>query len=352
LGAKPPPKGRGALGNPGSRYLSHTTETVDDGWHSNAPPPLRTTLSVDHVRSALSWNDAPDIPFDRSLNPYRGCEHGCIYCYARPYHAWIDLSPGLDFESRLFHKPDLPERLRDELGNRSYRPAPIVIGTATDAYQPIEHTLELTRRTIEVLLDCRHPFTIITKSALIERDTDLLGATADLGLARVILSITTLQPGLARTMEPRAASPTRRLQTIATLAKQGIPVGIMIAPIVPVLTDHELERLMAAGREAGACAACYSLLRLPGEVSGLFREWLDETAPDASKHVMNRLRETHGGLEQERRFGARMTGSGVYADLMLQRFRLAERRLGFGPPPPLRCDLFRPPDRHGQLSLF
>ncbi|EXJ13334.1 PA0069 family radical SAM protein [Imhoffiella purpurea] len=352
MSEKPRPWGRGALGNPGSRYLSHATESVDDGWHRDDPPPLRTSLSVEHARSALSWNDSPDVPFDRSLNPYRGCEHGCIYCYARPYHARVDLSPGLDFESRLFHKPDLPERLRDELGARSYRPAPVAIGTATDAYQPVERELELTRRTIEVLLECRHPFSIITKSALIERDADLIGAAAEQGLAQVVFSLTTLQTKLARTMEPRAASPARRLEAMARLAEHGIPVGIMVAPIVPVLTDHELERLMAAGRVAGARSACYSLLRLPGEVSGLFSEWLKTMEPDAYDHVMNRLREAHGGLDRDERFGTRMRGAGVYADLMSQRFALAARRLGLGPAAPLRCDLFRPPGRHGQLSLF
>ena len=348
-----PLKGRGASANVANRYHAEIRETVEDGWTRDETSAPQTSLAVDHARSALSWNDSPDIPFDRSVNPYRGCEHGCIYCYARPSHAWLDLSPGLDFESRLFFKPDLPERLREELMAPSYRPAPIAIGSNTDAYQPAEREQRLTRRVIELLLECGHPFAVITKSALIERDLDLIGAAAEAGIAHVAISLTTLQPELARRMEPRAASPSRRLRVMETLASRGIPVRVMVAPIVPVLTDHELEGLLRAGREAGASAACYILLRLPREVSPLFQQWLREAAPDSVDHVMNRLREARGDADYDSRFGTRMTGTGVYADLLAQRFRLACRRLSLATTPAnLRCDLFRPAALHGQLSLF
>ncbi|NEV64860.1 PA0069 family radical SAM protein [Thiorhodococcus minor] len=347
------PKGRGALGNCPNRYHAEHTERLDDGWHQEEPPPLRTSLGVDHARSAISWNDSPDIPFDRSINPYRGCEHGCIYCYARPSHAWLDLSPGLDFERRLFYKPDLPERLREALSAKSYKPAPMAIGSITDAYQPVEREQRLTRRVIEILCECRHPFTVITKSALIERDLDLIGDAAQMGIAQVAVSLTTLQPDLARRMEPRAATPQRRLAMIERLSAQGIQVRLMVAPILPVLTDHELETLMRAGRDAGASAACYVLLRLPREVSPLFRQWLREVAPDSFDHVMNRLREAHGDRDYDSQFGRRMTGTGVYANLLAQRFDLACRRLGLAHgAPDLRTDLFDAAALHGQLSLF
>ncbi|NEX20828.1 PA0069 family radical SAM protein [Thiorhodococcus mannitoliphagus] len=347
------PKGRGATGNVPNRYHERTTERCDDGWHQEDLPPLRTSLGVDRARSAISWNDSPDIPFDRSVNPYRGCEHGCIYCYARPSHAWLDLSPGLDFESRLFYKPDLPERLREALSAKSYKPAPMAIGSITDAYQPIEREQGLTRQIIEILCESRHPFAVITKSALIERDLDLIGAAAQAGIAQVAVSLTTLQPALARQMEPRAATPIRRLKVIERLAERGIPVRLMVAPIVPVLTDHELETLMRAGREAGASAACYVLLRLPRELSSLFRQWLQEVAPDSFDHVMNRLREAHGDHDYDSEFGHRMTGTGVYADLLAQRFDLACRRLGLQHGiPDLRSDRFDAAALHGQLSLF
>ncbi len=314
---------------------------------------MRTSLGIDRARSAISWNDSPDIPFDRAVNPYRGCEHGCIYCYARPSHAWLDLSPGLDFESRLFYKPDLPRLLREELAAGSYRPAPMTVGSITDVYQPVESEQGLTRRVVELLVECRHPFVIVTKSALVERDLDLIGEAAEAGIVQVAITITTLDPELARRMEPRAATPGRRLRTLERLSRHGVPTRVMVAPIVPVLTDHELERLLAAGREAGATGACYVLLRLPKEVSPLFRQWLTEVAPGAFDHVMNRLREAHGGRDYDSRFGHRMRGSGVYADLIAQRFRLACRRLALADRPhSLRLDLFRPPTRSGQLSLL
>lgn len=349
---KPRQRGRGASSNPPSRYLDRTAEPVEDGWLPDEPPPPATTVSVERSRSAITWNDSPDIPFDRSVNPYRGCEHGCIYCYARPSHAWLDLSPGLDFETRLYQRPDLPERLRAELAARSYRPAPIAIGSVTDAYQPIERELGLTRRIIELLIECRHPFSIVTKSALVERDLDLLAPAAEAGIVQVAVSLTTLQPDLARRMEPRAASPARRLRTLEALSRRGVPVWVMMAPIVPVLTDHEIERLLAAAREAGALSADSVLLRLPREVSPLFRQWLSESYPDAFDHVMNRLREARAGRDNDGRFGDRMSGTGVYAELLAQRFRLACRRLGFPGLPGLRSDGFRPPSPHGQLSLF
>jgi DNA repair photolyase len=345
-------KGRAALTNPPDRYQARSSEELDDGWHRDDAGTVHTSLEIDHARAAISWNASPDIPYDRAVNPYRGCEHGCIYCYARPSHAWLDLSPGLDFESRLFHRPDLPERLRDELAARSYRPAPLAIGSVTDAYQPVERDLGLTRRVLELLVDCRHPFTIVTKSALVERDMDLIGEAADQGTAQVAISLTTLQHDLAQRMEPRAASPARRLRSIEQLSRRGIPVAVMVAPLIPVLTDHELERLLTAGHDAGAVAAGYALLRLPGEVSPLFRQWLMDLAPERFDRVMNRVCETHRGRDGDSRFGHRMGGDGPYADILAQRFRLASRRLGLNEPPALRSDRFRPPDRHGQLSLF
>ena len=345
-------KGRAALGNPANRYHTQVTVPANDGWPTDDRPVLRTTLGVDRARSAISWNDSPDIPFDRAVNPYRGCEHGCIYCYARPSHAWLDLSPGLDFESRLFQRPDLPERLRDELAAPGYRPAPMAIGSMTDAYQPVERDLGLTRRVLELLVISGHPFTVVTKSALVERDADLIAEAAQSGTAAVAISLTTLQPALARRMEPRAATPARRLQAMEYLSARGIPVCLMVAPLVPVLTDPELERLLTAGREAGAGSADYVLLRLPLEVAPIFREWLREVAPDSYPRVMNRIREAHGGRDYDSRFGTRMTGRGAYAELLGQRFRLACRRLGYEDRPPLRCERFRPPAIAGQLTLF
>jgi len=346
------PRGRGAADNPLNRYHTRHTEGFDDGWTEPERSPLRTRVEVDHARAAISYNDSPDIPFGRSVNPYRGCEHGCIYCYARPTHAWLDLSPGLDFESRLLARPDLPEQLTAELAVRSYRPAPLALGAITDAYQPIEREYRITRRVLQVLADARHPTLVVTKSALVERDIDLLGDLARDRLVEVAVSLTTLQRPLARALEPRAAAPQRRLQVIERLSAAGIPVRVLIAPVIPVLNEPEIEALLKAAHAAGARSADYVLLRLPLEVAPLFRDWLERHHPDAARRVMQHIRDSRGGRDNDSRFGHRMCGSGAYADLIRQRFTLAARRLGLGDGPPLRCDLFRRPSPGGQLSLL
>jgi len=346
------PRGRGAADNPHNRYQARRTEGFDDGWTEQERNPLRTQVGMDRARTAISYNDSPDIPFDRSVNPYRGCEHGCIYCYARPTHAWLDLSPGLDFESRLFARPDLPERLAAELAARGYRPAPLALGAITDAYQPIEREHRITRRVLQVLADARHPTLVVTKSALVERDLDLLRDLARDQLVEVAVSLTTLQRPLARTLEPRAAAPQRRLQVIERLSAAGIPVRALIAPVIPVLNEPEIEDLLKAARAAGAQSADYVLLRLPLEVSALFRDWLVRHHPDAARRVMQHIQDSRGGRDNDSRFGHRMCGSGAYADLIRQRFSLAARRLGLGAGPQLRCDLFRRPAPGGQLSLL
>lgn len=345
-------RGRGAVANPPSRFAAQHAEPWDDGWHQEPLPPLRTEVAADASRSVISWNDSPDIPFDRSVNPYRGCEHGCVYCYARPGHAWLGLSPGLDFETRLLAKHDAAALLRGELAAPGYRCGPIALGAVTDAYQPVERALRITRSLLETLAELRHPLTIVTKSALIERDLDLLVDLARDGLVNVHLSLTTLRSELARRLEPRAASPQRRLEAIARLRSAGIPVGVLVAPVVPVLTDPELEAVLGAAREAGAGAAAYVLLRLPLEVAELFRGWLDAHAPGQAAHVMARVREARGGRDNDPAFGRRMVGTGAYAELIARRFGLAARRLGYADLPPLRTDLFRRPARGGQLALF
>jgi DNA repair photolyase len=349
-------RGRGAASNPPNRYHPHQVEAQDDGWGSleENPPALKTTLQADTSRSVITRNQSPDIPFDRSINPYRGCEHGCIYCYARPSHAWLDLSPGLDFESRLLHKPDAPELLRRELARAGYRCAPIALGSNTDAYQPVEREQRLTRRILEVLDECAHPVMLITKSALIERDLDILGRMAKRDLVQVAISFSTTDPGLARRLEPRAASPGRRLESLGRLAQAGIPVGVLVAPVIPVLSDGELERILQQARERGASFCRYVLLRLPGEVAPLFQSWLEEHAPGQADRVMNRLRDCRQGEVNSSRFGDRMTGSGDYAGLIAQRFHLTARRLGYsdGPGPALSCEGFRPPSEGRQMALF
>jgi DNA repair photolyase len=347
-------KGRGATTSPDNRYAEWRREAEDDGWGilEETAPPLRTTVQPEASRRIITYNDSPDIPFDRSVNPYRGCEHGCIYCFARPSHAWLDLSPGLDFESRLFYKPEAAELLRQELGRGSYRPAPLALGINTDAYQPIERRLQVTRALLEVLHETRHPVSIVTKSALIERDLDLLGPMAAQGLVEVALSVTTLDPALARVMEPRAASPARRLQAIRRLSDAGVPVSVLVAPVVPVLNDAELEGVLAAVRQAGAVDAGYVVLRLPHELKELFTSWLEEHFPDRAAHVMARIRDLRGGRDYDPAFGKRLRGEGVYAQLIRQRFEGAYRRLGFPGTGELRCDHFRPPEQGGQLGLF
>lgn len=349
-------QGRGAAGQPANRYAAMRRKAEDDGWGSADEPlaPLATTLTAERSCSVISYNRSPDVGFDRSINPYRGCEHGCVYCFARPTHAYLDLSPGLDFESRLFHKPDAPDILRRELAARGYRCAPIAVGINTDAYQPVERRLRLTRRILEVLVECRHPFTIVTKSALIERDLDLLVEAAGRGGASVMFSFSTLRRDLARRLEPRAASPQRRLEALARLAQAGVPVGVLAAPCIPGLTDDELDTILAEARDAGAASAGYVLLRLPLEVRELFRAWLRDHQPLREERVMSLIRGAHEGREYDAAFGKRMTGTGVYADMIAQRFRLAVRRLGFGPGPELDCAGFVPPARGApaQLSLL
>jgi len=339
------PRGRGARSNPDNRYESVTREAVDDGWGSldEDLPPLRTHLSVDTSRTVITYNQSPDVGFDRSINPYRGCEHGCVYCFARPSHAYLGLSPGLDFETRLFYKPDAAAQLRKELAAPGYRCAPIAVGINTDGYQPVERKLGLTRAILEVLRDCDHPLTVITKSMLIERDIDILAPMAAKGLVHVSVSVTTLRHELARKLEPRATAPRRRVEIIRNLHDAGIPVGVMVAPTIPVLTDSELEDILAAARAAGADSAGYVLLRLPHEVKDLFREWLAEHAPTQAAHVMERIRDSRRGKDYQAEFGMRMRGSGVYADLIAQRFRLAHQRLGFDGGRDLTARLFRPP---------
>jgi DNA repair photolyase len=350
--SKDNPRGRGASDNPGNRYCQHETFSFDDGWGTQEARKLRTQVGVDHSRKAISYNDSPDIPFDRSINPYRGCEHGCIYCYARPTHAWLGLSPGLDFESRLFTRPDLPQLLRAELASPAYRPAPVALGAITDAYQPIERERRISRQVLEILTKTRHPTLIVTKSALVERDMDLLVDLAEERLVEVAISLTTLQRPLARTLEPRAAAPHRRLQLIETLSAAGIPVRAMIAPIIPVLTEPEIEALLQAAFDAGARSATYVLLRLPLEVAPLFRDWLDRHHPDAARRVMKHIQDTRGGRDNDSHFGHRLRGSGGYPDLIAQRFALRSRKLGFGPGQHLSCEQFLAPSQNGQLSLF
>lgn len=350
-----PLKGRGATGNPDNRFDALSVEAVDDGWGSLDAPaePLRTEVRADSARSVITYNQSPDIPFDRSINPYRGCEHGCVYCFARPTHAYLGLSPGLDFESRLFYKRDAAARLREELARPGYRPAPVALGINTDAYQPLERRLRVTREILETLAECGHPVTLVTKSALIERDLDVLAELAARDLVHVMVSITTLERELARRMEPRAAAPQRRLQVVERLRAAGVPVGVLIAPLIPVLTDAELETILQAARDAGALAAGYVLLRLPHEVHSLFEDWLAAHYPLAAAHVMSRLRDCRGGRAYDARFGTRMRGEGIYADLIAQRFRTVCRRLGFGDLPELDCGRFRAPAGHrDQLTLF
>jgi DNA repair photolyase len=351
----PTPRGRGSARRPDSRFLAWRREETDDGWSRDEDdPPPRTEVQEDTARSVITYNDSPDIPFDRSINPYRGCEHGCAYCFARPSHAYLGLSPGLDFETRLFCKTDAAARLEEELSRPGYRPAPIALGVNTDAWQPVERQLGVTRQVLAVLARCRHPVFTLTKSALIERDVDLLAGMAADGLAGVMVSVTTLQPALARRLEPRAATPARRLETIRRLTAAGIPVGVLFAPIIPALNDHELEAVLAAAKEAGASSAGMVLLRLPHELKELFADWLDHHEPDRAEHVMSLIAQMRGGRLNDPRFGSRMRGEGVLAELHARRLEQARRRLGLTRQlPALRCDLFTPPPRPGpQGELF
>lgn len=353
--SSPARKGRGAGLAPDPRYLELAREAFDDGWGGGdeEAPRLATTVTVEHARTIVNRNRSPDIPFELSINPYRGCEHGCSYCYARPAHAFVDLSPGLDFESRLFAKPNAPALLRAELAAPGYRVSPIALGGNTDAYQPVERKLRITRGIVEVLSETRHPFTIVTKSALVERDLDLLALAATRGLVQVFLSITTLDRELARRMEPRAAAPQRRLQTLARLAAAGVPAGVMFAPAIPGLNDEDLEAVLEAASQAGACHAGYVLLRLPREVNPIFQDWLDRHYPLRARRVMGLVRAMRGGAESDSRFGSRLTGTGVFAQLIRARFARACARHGLDRS---RHDLdtsqFIPPTKDGQLTLF
>lgn len=347
------------MSNATGRFERHAREAVHDGWDFgfDEAPRVATEVTYETVRSAFARNTSPDIPFDRSLNPYRGCEHGCVYCYARPSHAYMNLSAGLDFETKLFAKADLPAVLERALRKPSYRPAPVMIGANTDPYQPIERDLKITRGLLEVLSDYSHPVCIITKSANIVRDLDILGPMAEKGLAAVGYSLTTLDSALARALEPRAATPTRRLKTIEALSAAGVPVCVMAAPMIPALNDFELEAILKSARDAGALEAAYILLRLPGELEGLFGEWLDVHAPDRKARVLSLLSQSRGGGLNDPRFGARMTGCGVHAKLLSQRFHLACAKVGLKAAEPggtsLRCDLFARPPRPGdQMALF
>lgn len=353
-------KGRGSVTNETGRFEPNTREAVADGWDFVDPdlPPLRTTVTAEAARTVISTNRSPDIPFDKSINPCRGCEHGCVYCYARPTHAYLGMSPGLDFESRLVVKEGAAERLESELRKPGYRPSPIMLGANTDPYQPIERTHRITRSILEVLAAFNHPVLIATKSAMVARDLDILGPMAAKGLAAVGISVTTLNGTLARTLEPRAATPARRLDTIARLAAGGVPVSVLASPMIPSLNDHELEAILEAARDAGATAASYILLRLPLELKDLFSDWLQAHAPDRARHVLNRLRESRDGQLYVSDFASRMKGRGVHADLLKQRFQLACRKLGLeghgmGTGRALDLSQFAPPPKAGdQMSLF
>jgi len=350
------PGGRGARSNVAGRYEPATREIFHDGWDSpNDPPirPLRTVLIPEKPKTIVSRHNSPDISFEASINPYQGCEHGCIYCYARPSHAFWGLSPGLDFESRIFFKPDAARLLEEEFARPRYTPVPIVIGGNTDPYQPAERDKEITRSLLKVFLKRRHPVLLITKSALIARDLDLLQQLAAQRLTRVAVSVTTLDRTLARQMEPRAATPERRIWAIEQLTKAGVPVTIMTAPIVPGLTEHEVERLLERGAEAGATSAAYVLLRLPNEIADLFKEWLATSRPDAAARVMSLMRQSSGGKDYDSRWGVRQRGTGPMAQLIARRFRKACERLGLNEErEKLRTDLFIRPADSSQLSLF
>jgi len=348
-------RGRGAVTNVSGRYEPIARVAEDDGWESLAElPAFKTSITVEKPRTIITTNQSPDIPFDRSINPYRGCEHGCIYCFARPTHAYMGLSPGLDFETKLYAKEGAAELLERELSAPSYTPRMIAIGTNTDPYQPIERERKIMRSLLEVLAKFKHPVGIVTKSALVTRDIDILGPMAELGLVKVHLSITTLDPTLARTMEPRAATPSKRLDTVRRLIDAGIPTGVMVAPLIPSLNDHEIERILEAAKDAGALEANYIFLRLPLEIRDLFREWLLEHHPGKLRHVLSLVQTARGGKDYVARFGERMTGEGPYAELIAQRFRLATERLGLNRQRlRLRNDLFERPARAGdQMSLF
>jgi DNA repair photolyase len=350
-------KGRGALSNPPVRFESTVVEKTDDGWYQEeeGTASLSQTVLPDHAKSVITTNNSPDVGFDQSINPYRGCSHGCVYCFARPTHAYLGLSPGLDFESKLFYKDNAVELLRAELSARNYQAKTIALGINTDGWQPLEKQMEVTRSVLAVLAETRHPISIVTKSALIVRDLDLLQDMARDRLVSVMLSITTLDNDIKRTLEPRTASPQARLKVLEQLSAAGVPVGVMVAPVIPSLTDHEMEHILEASKNAGATRAAYTLLRLPHEVKDLFREWLAEHYPDRAQHVMSIINQSRGGKDYQSEFGTRMVGTGVFAELLRKRFQVAKRKLGFDTPDErfnLRTDLFRPPaSNRAQMTL-
>jgi len=347
-------RGRGAPANRTGRFEAEQREPFNDGWTDEEPAPTTTIVAEERARTIISRNTSPDIPFDRSINPYRGCEHGCAYCYARPSHAYLGLSPGVDFESRLFAKFNAAELLEQELGAPNYQCRLIALGANTDPYQPIERNRKITRAILEVLHRTRHPVGIVTKSDLVTRDLDLLVPMARDGLVRVAISVTTLDRALARALEPRAPTPEKRLAAIRTLAEAGVPVTVLFAPVIPAVNDHELEAVLEAACAAGATAAGTVLLRLPLELRDLMRQWLLVHRPNALRHVLSLVQSAHGGKDYDARFGVRQTGTGPFAELLARRLERARARLGFKPSRmKARTDLFRPPVLPGgQMSLF
>lgn len=351
-----PRRGRGAVSNPSGRFadLINDPRDADEAPEDEAPQTSEATqLGVDRSRRVISYNQSPDIPFDRSINPYRGCEHGCVYCYARPSHSYLDLSPGLDFETRLLYKPDAPEQLIRELADPGYQPAPVALGVNTDAWQPVERRFGLTRGLLDILSRAQHPVTLVTKSVLVERDRDQLAAMAEQGLVSASISLTTLDSDLNRRLEPRAAGPRRRLRIIRRLSDAGIPVAALLAPVIPGVTDHEMESLLAAAADHGARAAGWIPLRLPHEVEGLFTDWLQQHYPDRAEHVLSLVRQIHGGGTNSG-FRHRLSGSGAIAEMLSQRFRVARHKAGLAAQlPTLDCSRFRRPQPAvGQLRLF
>ncbi len=355
-------KGRGAAINPEGRFEKVGREAIDDGWNTSPDedlPALKTHVTIEHAKSIISRNTSPDVPFTQSINPYRGCEHGCVYCYARPSHAYLNLSPGVDFETRLFAKVNAAELLRAELAKPGYQCELIALGANTDPYQPIEREYKITRAILEVLAACEHPVGIVTKNAMVERDIDLLAPMAEKNLVNVYVSVNNLDHDLARRLEPRCTAPARRLETIRRLSAAGIPVGVLVAPVIPFLTDHQIEPVLEAAYAAGARSAGYVLMRLPYEVKDLFRNWLEVHYPLKAKHVMSRVNEMRGGRDNDPAFGSRMRGSGEMADLLRKRFDIACARLGFDAGKRHRTPVttrFKPPvvkrDGDTQLALF
>jgi DNA repair photolyase len=351
---------RGALSQIQGRFETEARAPFDDGWSREEEPlaPLATTVTVERARTIIARNDSPDIPFDQSINPYRGCEAGCAYCYARPSHSYLELSPGLDFETRIFAKTNAPELLKEELAKPSYKVSPIAFGTNTDCYQPAERKYRITRQIMEILSECNHPLTIVTKFALVERDLDLLAPMAKKNLVKVFVSIGTLDHVLARRLEPRAASPKRRLDVLKALSQAGVPCGVMVAALIPALNDKTLEHVLEEASKAGALEAAYVILRLPNELKDIFKEWLATHYPERADHVISIVRQMRGGKDNDPRFGERMRGTGNFAELIAKRFAIACKRFGLNGHgggrrvPELDCTRFVPPSPAGQMKLF